>query len=108
MRRQKEQTMYNHPPSTLAGPVTQTRPWWADDETALTSLAPSVRCEEATMNHPHELDERERPIRWKLVGRVRQEIADGTYETPEKWDLALDRLMDRLEHGGNHKDDDTE
>ena len=100
--------MYNHPPSTLAGPVTQTRPWWADDETVLTSLAPSVCCEEATMNHPDESDPRERPIRWDLVDRVRREIADGTYETPEKWDFALDRLMDRVENRGSHPDKDTE
>jgi hypothetical protein len=97
--------MYNHPPSVLAGPVTQTRPWWVDDETALTPLAPSFRYEEATMNCPdEELHRRERPIRWELVDRVRREIADGTYETPEKWDLALDRLMDRLEDRGSHRD----
>jgi hypothetical protein len=97
--------MYNHPASALAGPVTQTRPWWVDDETASTSVAPSVRFEQATMNHPDdELHRRERPIRWVLVNRVRQEITDGTYETPEKWDVALDLLMDRLEDRGNHED----
>jgi anti-sigma28 factor (negative regulator of flagellin synthesis) len=36
-------------------------------------------------------------IRTDLVERIRREIADGTYETPEKWDIALDRLLDRLE-----------
>jgi hypothetical protein len=97
--------MYNHPPSTLAGPVTQTRTWWVDDETASNPLTPSERFEEATMNPlDDELHRRERPIRWELVDRVRQEIADGTYETPEKWDVALDRLMDRLEDRGNHGD----
>jgi anti-sigma28 factor (negative regulator of flagellin synthesis) len=97
--------MYNHPPSVLAGPVTQTRPWWADDETAPIPLALSLRCEEATMNRPDDkLHRRLRPIRWELVNRVRQEIADGTYETPERWDVALDRLMDRLEDRDNHED----
>jgi hypothetical protein len=38
-------------------------------------------------------------IRIELVERVRKEIAKGTYETPEKWEIALDRLLDRLEHG---------
>src|SRR5258708_6181760 len=76
----RSRPMYNHPPSTLAGPVTQPRPWWVDDETE--PLAPSLRCEEATMNRPDdELHRSERPIRWGLVNRVRQEIADGTYET---------------------------
>ena len=31
-------------------------------------------------------------IRQDLVERVRREIAEGTYETPEKWEAALDRL----------------
>jgi hypothetical protein len=37
------------------------------------------------------------PIRADLVERVRREIADGTYDTPEKWDAALDRLLKRIE-----------
>jgi hypothetical protein len=36
-------------------------------------------------------------IRIDLVERVRAEIAAGTYETPDKWEEALDRLFDRLE-----------
>jgi hypothetical protein len=36
-------------------------------------------------------------IRVELVDRVRREIAAGTYDTPEKFELALDRLLDRLE-----------
>jgi hypothetical protein len=31
-----------------------------------------------------------------LVERVRREIAAGTYDTPEKMEAALDRLLDRL------------
>jgi anti-sigma28 factor (negative regulator of flagellin synthesis) len=37
------------------------------------------------------------PIRTELVARIRQEIAAGTYDTQEKWEAALDRLLDRLE-----------
>jgi negative regulator of flagellin synthesis FlgM len=36
-------------------------------------------------------------IRTELVERVRQEIAAGTYETPEKLEAALERLLDRLQ-----------
>ena len=36
-------------------------------------------------------------VRWELVERVRREIAEGTYETPEKSEIALARLLDRLE-----------
>jgi hypothetical protein len=36
-------------------------------------------------------------IRADLVERVRREIAEGVYETPEKWQAALECLLDRLE-----------
>jgi hypothetical protein len=35
-------------------------------------------------------------IRHDLVARVRQEIAAGTYDTPEKLELALERMFDQL------------
>ena len=35
-------------------------------------------------------------IRIELVANIRRQIADGTYETPEKLDKALDRLLDRF------------
>ena len=35
-------------------------------------------------------------IRHEKVAEIRQQIAAGTYETPEKMDLALDRLLDEL------------
>lgn len=36
-------------------------------------------------------------IRVSLVARVKKEIADGTYDTPEKLEAALDRLIGRLD-----------
>jgi hypothetical protein len=39
----------------------------------------------------------EADIRVDLVERVRREIATGTYDTPEKWAIALQRLLERLE-----------
>lgn len=35
-------------------------------------------------------------IRWDVVDRVRQEIADGTYDTAERWEAALDRLCQHI------------
>ena len=35
-------------------------------------------------------------IRLELVERVRREIADGTYDTQEKWEAALDKLLEHL------------
>ena len=36
-------------------------------------------------------------IRQDLVNRVRAEIAAGTYDTPEKLEIALERLLGKLE-----------
>lgn len=35
-------------------------------------------------------------IRTELVARVRQQIADGTYETPDKLNAALDAALDHI------------
>jgi len=35
-------------------------------------------------------------IRQDLVGRIRSEIAAGTYETSDKLDVALNRLLDEM------------
>lgn len=35
-------------------------------------------------------------IRFDRVAAIRAEIASGTYETPEKLDLALSRLLDEI------------
>lgn len=35
-------------------------------------------------------------VRTDLVARIRSQIADGTYETTEKLDTAVDRLLDEI------------
>ncbi|MBN2218359.1 MAG: flagellar biosynthesis anti-sigma factor FlgM [Pirellulales bacterium] len=35
-------------------------------------------------------------IRQDRVDAIRRQIAEGTYETPEKLDIALDRLLDEI------------
>ncbi|MCS7239268.1 MAG: flagellar biosynthesis anti-sigma factor FlgM [Thermoguttaceae bacterium] len=37
-------------------------------------------------------------IRWDRVRQIRAEIAAGTYETPEKLEIALRRLLERLQN----------
>jgi len=37
-------------------------------------------------------------LRWDLVVRVRREIEAGTYDTPDKWAIALARLQEDLEN----------
>ena len=43
------------------------------------------------------VEEETEQFRHDLVARVRRQIADGVYETPEKWQAALDRLAKDLE-----------
>lgn len=35
-------------------------------------------------------------VRYDLVNRIREEIANGTYDTPERFDAAMERLLSRL------------
>jgi negative regulator of flagellin synthesis FlgM len=35
-------------------------------------------------------------VRHELVSQIRDQIAAGTYETPDKLDIALDRLLDEI------------
>jgi hypothetical protein len=70
--------MYRHGPTCLEGPVSKNRLAW---------LSPAS---ENTDNAPAD------DVRTELVERVQREIAAGTYDTPEKWDAALERLWDRL------------
>lgn len=55
--------------------------------------------DELTISEAAEALERARQapeIRADLVARIRAEIAAGTYETPEKLEIALDRLLDEI------------
>src|SRR5436190_15735070 len=88
-----EETMYRHGPTCLAGPVSKARVMWVWSDSG-TAAAETMTFE--PQEPPDPLSARAE-IRLDLVQRVRREIADGTYETPEKWDAALDRLLDRLE-----------
>jgi hypothetical protein len=45
---------------------------------------------------PFQRSGRVRGVRQELVARVREEIAAGEYDTPERWEAALDRMADRL------------
>jgi hypothetical protein len=57
-------------------------------------LLPARRLKEVTRMDPQPSDHE---MRQDLIDRVRQEIKDGIYDTPEKFEAALDRLAERLE-----------
>jgi hypothetical protein len=67
--------MYTHGPSCLEGPASRTFLRWSQLTRGLHGR-----------------------FRTELVERVRREIAEGTYDTPEKWEIALDRLLDAIEN----------
>jgi hypothetical protein len=52
------------------------------------------------MDNPRPTPAPDPEVRTELVERVRREIAAGVYETPEKWAVALERLLERLEEDG--------
>jgi anti-sigma28 factor (negative regulator of flagellin synthesis) len=84
--------MYRHGATCLAGPVSKARVWW---------IAPAVETETTTDMRmtaapPAEAVSGEE-IRQELVARVRREIAEGTYDSSDKWEIALARLLYRLE-----------
>ena len=86
--------MHEHGPDELNGPVRGTTAWWRGLE------APPDPHDEGTPVQAKTRNKRKKdaaPIRTELVERVRKEIAAGTYDTQEKWEAALDRLLDRLE-----------
>ncbi len=77
--------MNTHSPSCLPGPVNRSRSWW--------QTPPTNRMERPNPDRPEEGS----MIRRTLVERVRREIAAGTYDTPEKFEAALDRLLSSFE-----------
>ena len=89
--------MHEHAPDELVGPVRGSPAWWrgmgaepaTQDDGSPTPDQPPKKRPKAKKDA--------KPIRMDLVERVRQEIAAGTYDTQEKWEAALDCLLDTLE-----------
>ena len=86
--------MQPHQPRDLTGPLRGTSSWWRGLEPQ-PEAAEREQVKEKSRKGKHSRDHGP-PIRQDLVDRVRKEIAAGTYDTPEKWDAALDRLLERM------------
>jgi negative regulator of flagellin synthesis FlgM len=85
--------MYRHGPTGLAGPVSKARVIWVWSESDATETE-TITLEPQELADP--LSSRA-DIRLDLVQRVRREIAEGVYDTPDKFEAALDRLLDCLD-----------
>ena len=86
--------MHTHGPVCLQGPRSHRRGWWIGGSDPARSRNVPMNGERPDKKTPGET------IRMDLVARVRKEIAAGTYDTPEKWEAALERLLDRIEPEG--------
>jgi hypothetical protein len=77
-----------HQHKCLEGPVRGTPGWWQElgNRTETAEVPPPKK----------KRTKKSAPIRQDLVDRVKKEIAAGTYDTPEKWEATLDRLLDHL------------
>jgi hypothetical protein len=71
--------MYWHSSVSLRGPISHARDWWKFPASQ-PRTAEDVSC---TWCAPGAVAVEE--IRAELVARIRREIADGRYDTPEKW-----------------------
>jgi hypothetical protein len=104
--------MQRHGPSDYTGPLRGTTAWWRGSQDASGHLCeppqqpsspdeapgPDVREPDAREEVDQTADlRRDTNIRHELVERVRRDIAAGVYDTPELWQAALDRLLDRLD-----------
>jgi hypothetical protein len=87
--------MHQHGPNELAGPVRGTAGWW-QGMTAETDQVEGPPVQPPTKK-TRKTRKDARPIRQDLVDRIRKEIAAGTYDTEEKWQAALERLLERLD-----------
>lgn len=83
--------MHKHGSSPMEGPLRGSNGWWRG------MAAPDVAAS-ADSGQDDALPDRDDPrIRWTLVRRIRREIAAGTYDSPERWNEALNRFLDDLE-----------
>lgn len=83
--------MPRHGPNDFTGPLRGTTAWWHGTQDASGHLPDS----DPPPNSSNQTTDPD--IRRDLVERLRRDIAAGVYDTPEKWQAALDRMLERLE-----------
>lgn len=81
--------MQRHGPSCLTGPLSR--------RTGKAFPAESADRKDGSIPKPSARQPLTPAERQERIERIRREIAAGDYDTPEKFALALDRLLRRLE-----------
>lgn len=96
--------MQQHGPTDLTGPRRGTRVWWqgrgappesSNEGASIPSGTPKGKRMSRGKRGPRKAEGQ--AVRPELIERIRREIAEGTYDSAEKWEAALDRLLNRLE-----------
>ena len=84
--------MHEHGTKCIPGPLRGTRGWWQElGQHGVAAEPPKKRSRKKPSTGDKEL------FRAALVARIRKQIAAGTYDTVERWEAALDKLLDHLE-----------
>jgi hypothetical protein len=89
--------MHEHGPDELYGPVRGTAGWWQGMGAPPDQPGEGTPIQTKPRKKRKQSSKDAKPIRTELVERIRHEIAAGTYDTHEKWEAALDCLLERLE-----------
>lgn len=89
--------MHEHGPDELYGPVRGTRAWWHGMGAPPDEVSDGPPIQEKTRKKRRRSSKDAAPMRMDLVEKIRKEIANGTYDTQEKWEAALDRMLDTLQ-----------
>ena len=84
--------MHDHGSNYLEGPIRGSSAWW---RRSAPQSEPAEQPAHTTRNKSSKMESS--GIRKELVHRIRGEIAAGTYDTPDKWEAALDRLLGGLD-----------
>jgi negative regulator of flagellin synthesis FlgM len=87
-------TAHIHGPHGVNAPHALRRP--AETQPAQPAQAPVDRVEISPAAEAAIQAAESGAVRQDLVDRIRSEIAAGAYETPDKLDAALDRLLDEI------------
>ena len=90
--------MQEHGSNSLPSPLRGTPGWWQElGQADKPAPQPRPKKRSRKKNGPAKSAQPASGIRQELVDRVRRQIADGNYDTPERWEAALDCLLDNLE-----------
>lgn len=85
-----------HGPQSINAPHQSTSRLTADDATSSPAVQSVDQLDISEAAQAASESRESAPIRFDRVAEIRAQIADGTYDTADKLDLAIDRLMDDL------------